>query len=150
VVWLTQIGAHTPYWATSADLFVFGLGMGFTMMPVFSGAMQSMRKEAVARGTTALNILQQTGSSIGTAVLSVVLASALTAQLGGGHQGGIGAAAHMSAAVRAHVAPLMATAFGQAFWWAVALLGAALISSLLLPKRKPEVAGESQPVPVPA
>jgi EmrB/QacA subfamily drug resistance transporter len=150
VVWLTQIGAHTSYWATSIDLFVFGLGMGFTMMPVFSGALQTMRKEAVARGTTTLNILQQTGSSIGTAVLSVVLASALSAQLGAGAHGGIGAASQMSSAARAHVAPLMATAFGQTFWWAVALLGAALVSSLLLPKHKPQVAAETEPVPVPA
>lgn len=150
VVWLTQIGAHTPYWATSIDLFVFGLGMGFTMMPVFSGALQTMRKEAVARGSTTLNILQQTGSSIGTAVLSVVLASALSAQLGAASNGGIGAASHISSAARAHVAPLMATAFGQTFWWAVALLGAALVSSLLLPKHKPQVATETEPVAVPA
>jgi EmrB/QacA subfamily drug resistance transporter len=150
VVWLTQIGADTSYWATSVDLFVFGLGMGFTMMPVFSGAMQTMRKEAVARGTTTLNILQQTGSSIGTAVLSVVLASALAAQLGAASHGGIGAASQMSSAARAHIAPLMATAFGQTFWWAVALLGAALVSSLLLPKRKPQVATETEPVAVAA
>jgi EmrB/QacA subfamily drug resistance transporter len=150
VVWLTQIGANTSYWATSIDLFVFGLGMGFTMMPVFSGALQTMRKEAVARGTTTLNILQQTGSSIGTAVLSVVLASALSAQLGAGSHGGIGAASHVSSAARAHVAPLMANAFGQTFWWAVALLGAALVSSLLLPKHKPQVATEAEVVPVPA
>lgn len=150
VVWLTQIGAHTSYWATSIDLFVFGLGLGFTMMPVFSGALQTMRREAVARGTTTLNILQQTGSSIGTAVLSVVLASALSAQLGAASHGGIGAASQMSSAARAHVAPLMATAFGQTFWWAVALLGAALVSSLMLPKYKPQVATETEPVPVAA
>ncbi len=151
VVWLTQIGAYTSYWATSVDLFIFGLGMGFTMMPVFSGAMQTMRKEAVARGSTSLNILQQTGASIGTAVLSVVLASALTAKLGAGDNGGIGAASHMTSSARAHVAPLMAAAFGQTFWWAVALLGAALASSLLLPKSKPQLArAESEPVPVAA
>lgn len=56
----------------------------------------------------------------------------------------------MSSSARAHVAPLMATAFGQTFWWAVALLGAALIASLLLPKHKPSLATESEPVPVPA
>ena len=37
-------------------------------------------KEAVARASTALNILQQTGASIGTAVLTVLLASALPAR----------------------------------------------------------------------
>ena len=56
----------------------------------------------------------------------------------------------MSSSARADVAPLMATAVGQTFWWAVALLGAALIASLLLPKHKPSLATESEPVPVPA
>ncbi len=155
VLWLTQVGPHTPYWATSVDLFIFGLGMGFTMMPVFSGAMQTMRREAVARGSTTLNILQQTGSSIGTAVLSVVLASALSARLGGSGHAGIGAAAHVSSAVRAHIAGPMAAAFGHTFWWAVAMLGVALLGSLLLPKRKPALASgetasrETEPVPVP-
>ena len=108
IIWWTQIGATTPYWATSIDLFVFGLGMGFTMMPTFSGALQSMRREAVARGTTSLNILQQTGASIGTAVLSVVLAHELTSALpaGGAHtSGGIGSVSHLPAAAREHIAP---------------------------------------------
>ena len=48
---------------------------------VFGAAMQSIRREAVARASTALNILQQTGPSIGTAVLTVLLASALSSRL---------------------------------------------------------------------
>jgi hypothetical protein len=71
VLWLTQIGACTSDVATSIDLFVFGAGMGFTMMATFSGAMQPIRGDAVARAGPALNIIQQTGASIGTAVLTV-------------------------------------------------------------------------------
>src|ERR1700761_9564490 len=99
VLGLTQVGAATPYWKLEIDLFVFGLGMGFTMMPVFTGAMQSIRGPAVARASTALNILQQTGASIGTAVLSVLLASAISSKLGGGHST-IGAGTAVSASVR--------------------------------------------------
>ena len=138
IAWWTQIGAHTSYVATSIDLFIFGLGMGFTMMPTFSGAMQTMRSEAVARGTTSLNILQQTGASIGTAVLSVLLASALSSHLGSRGHGGIGGVAHLPPAVRHHIAPLMAASFGSTFWWALGLLGVALVASLALPKSKPE------------
>jgi EmrB/QacA subfamily drug resistance transporter len=147
IAWWTQIGPTTSYLFTSLDLFVFGLGMGFTMMPTFSGAMQTMRKEAVARGTTSLNILQQTGASIGTAVLSVVLASALTARLGSRGHGGIGSVSHLPPAARHHIAPLMADAFGHTFWWALALLAVALVASLALPKHKPEpqtLSGEVQ------
>jgi hypothetical protein len=148
VLWLTQIGPSTSYWLTSVDLFVFGAGMGFTMMPTFSGAMQAVRREAVARASTALNILQQTGASIGTAVLSVLLASALTAQLGSAGGGGIGSSANVSPAARAHVAPLMADAFGQTFWWALGLLVVALLFSAVLPKRKPAVSGAEATVPM--
>jgi len=147
VLGLTQIGAHTSYLTLELYLFVFGLGLGFTMMPVFTGAMQSMREESVARASTALNITQQVGASIGTAVLSVLLASALSSKLGGGH-GTIGATTGVSAATRAHLAPPMAAAFGQTFWWALALLAVAFVGSLALPKRKPQIAADSPPAPV--
>jgi EmrB/QacA subfamily drug resistance transporter len=146
VLWLTQIGAHTSYLLTSVDLFIFGAGLGFTMMPTFSGAMQSIRNEAVARASTALNIIQQTGASIGTAVLSVLLASALTDRLGG--HGSLGATGHLPAAARERVAPLMSSAFGHTFWWALGLLLVALAFSAVLPKRKPEMAGREAAVPI--
>jgi EmrB/QacA subfamily drug resistance transporter len=142
VLWLTQIGAHTSYALVSADLFIFGIGMGFTMMPVFTGALQSVSGAAAARASTALNIIQQTGASIGTAVLSVLLASALSAQLGHGNHGTIGATA-VSAAARAKVAAPMATAFGHTFWWATGLLAVAWFGSLTLPKHKPEIAQDA-------
>ena len=148
VLGLTQVGANTSYVLLSIDLFVFGIGLGFTMMPVFTGAMQSIRGPAVARASTALNILQQTGASIGTAVLSVLLAAAISSQLGSGH-GTIGAAAGLPPGAREHVAPAMAAAFGQTFWWALGLLAVAFVASLALPKRKPERAADEQPVPLP-
>ncbi len=153
VLWWTQIGPATSYVATSIDLFIFGAGMGFTMMPVFSGAMQTMRREAVARGTTTLNILQQTGASIGTAVLSVVLASALSSNLGGhgGGHGGLNGVAQLPPGVQHRVAPLMADAFGHTFWWALGLLAVAFVASLVLPKSRPApaAAAEAQPAAIP-
>jgi EmrB/QacA subfamily drug resistance transporter len=150
VLWLTQIRAHTPYLAITVDLFVFGLGMGFVLMPTFSGAMQTMRREAVSRGTPLLNILQQTGSSIGTAVLSVILASALKSELGASGNAGIGGASHLPASVHAAVASKMASAFGQTWWWAAGFLGAAFTASLLLPRTKPALAGETKTPLVPS
>jgi EmrB/QacA subfamily drug resistance transporter len=148
VIWLTQIGAHTSWLAICIDLFVFGLGMGFAMMPIFTGAMQSITGAAAARASTALNIVQQTGASIGTAVLSVLLATALANQLGHGRHGTIGATA-VSPSVRAHIAAPMATAFGHTFVWACVLLGVALVGSLTLPKSRPEFAGEAAPGAIP-
>ena len=118
--------------------------MGFTMMPVFTGAMQSLKGSQVARGSTLLNILQQTGASIGTAVLTVVLATAITARLGAG--GSISSAHSLTPEMRERVAPLMASAFGHAFWWAFGLLVIAFFGSLLLPRTKPELPEGAAPI----
>jgi MFS family permease len=129
---LTQLSADTSYWALSAVLFVMGVGMGFSMMPLMSGAMQTLRRAAVARASTTLNIIQQVGASIGTAVMSVILTTALTDRLGEGG-GGIGAA---PANLPAEVKNLMAEAFAHTYWWAVALVIPAVAVALLLPRRK--------------
>ena len=41
---LTQLTGDTSYWALSGVLFAMGVGMGFSMMPLMSGAMQTLRK----------------------------------------------------------------------------------------------------------
>jgi EmrB/QacA subfamily drug resistance transporter len=132
---LTQVSADMSYWTLGVVLFVMGLGMGATMMPVFSGAMQTLRRADVARATTSLNIIQQVGASIGTAVLAVILSGALADRLpaGGGEPG-----QSVPDEVRAQVAPLMADAFGETFWWAVGLLSFAFVVSFLLPRKKIE------------
>ena len=134
---LTQLAADTSYWVFGAELFVMGLGMGFTMMPTFSGAMQTLRRAAIARASTTLNIEQQVGASIGTAVLSVLLTYEITSRLGGGGGGGIGRT--LPPAVRERLAPDLAAAFGATFWYALALIVVAFVVAIvLLPKQKPE------------
>jgi MFS family permease len=130
---LTQLSADTSYWTLGVVLFVMGLGLGATMMPVFSGAMQTLRRADVARATTSLNIIQQVGASIGTAVLAVILSGALTDRLpaGGGEPG-----QQVPPEARAQVSSLMADAFGETFWWAVGLLVFAFAVAFLLPRHK--------------
>jgi len=134
---LTQLEADTSYWAFGIVLFVMGLGMGASMMPIFSGAMQTLRQAQVARASTTLNIDQQVGASVGTALLSVLLANALSSRLPGGG-GGIGDAAAVPPDVRAQIVGPMADAFASTYWWAFALVVVALlIATPLLPKDKP-------------
>jgi EmrB/QacA subfamily drug resistance transporter len=140
---LTQIEADTSYWQFGAVLVLQGIGMGFAMMPLFSGAMQTLRRSQIANASTALNIMQQVSASVGTAVLSVILtneivervtAATAAAQSSGQPQ------QQLSEAERAQaLAPVIAPAFGATFWWAVGLVAVAFVVALvLLPKRKPE------------
>jgi EmrB/QacA subfamily drug resistance transporter len=151
---LTQLEADTSYVTLSVVLFVMGLGMGSTMMPTFSGAMQTLRQSQVARASTTLNINQQVGASIGTAVMSVLLANELESRLGGQGGGGIGAAAAVPPDVKARIAGPMAEAFAATYWWAFALVVVAfVIATPLLPKQRPapveEPSAESaSPAPV--
>ncbi len=74
---LTQIEADTSYGMLIGLLFVMGLGMGATMMPLFTTALRTLTHHEVARGSTLLNITQQIASSVGIAVISVMLTSRL-------------------------------------------------------------------------
>jgi EmrB/QacA subfamily drug resistance transporter len=73
----TQVDADTSYLLLSGSLFVMGLGMGGTMMPIMTSALRTLTNHEVARGSTLLNIVQQIGGSIGAAVMSVILTSRL-------------------------------------------------------------------------
>ncbi|MFC7491386.1 MULTISPECIES: DHA2 family efflux MFS transporter permease subunit [unclassified Knoellia] len=75
---LTQVDGNTSYWGYLIPvLFVMGLGMGATMMPLMTSALKTLTAHQVARGSTLLNISQQVASSIGVAIISVVLTNGL-------------------------------------------------------------------------
>ena len=131
----TQVSATTSYWYLEIALLIMGLGMGCTMMPAMSAAYQTISHAAAARATTALNIVQRVGASIGVAVLSVLLQHEITSRLPG--SGGIGAAQNVPPAVHAAIAPKLADAFGATFWVATAMIALAFIPALLLPRHRP-------------
>ncbi|HVV29911.1 MAG TPA: DHA2 family efflux MFS transporter permease subunit, partial [Mycobacteriales bacterium] len=117
---LTQVGPHTSYAALLAGLFVMGLGMGATMMPLFTAALQTLTGPTIARGSTLMNIMQQIASSVGAAVMSVVLANETRGAK--------------------NVADV-ADGFGVMFTVAVILVALTLIPAALLPHRKPAAQG---------
>src|SRR3954453_2703259 len=73
----TQVGTDTSYVLLCGSLFVMGLGMGGTMMPIMTSALRTLHHDEVARGSTLVNILQQIGGSIGSATMSVILTTQL-------------------------------------------------------------------------
>lgn len=75
MIFFTQLTDTTNYVAMCAALFVMGLGMGATMMPTMTAAIQTLTHQQVARGSTLMNIINQGAGSIGTAIMSVVLSN---------------------------------------------------------------------------
>jgi EmrB/QacA subfamily drug resistance transporter len=131
----SQVGDTTPYVELCSFSFLIGLGMGATMMPSMSAAYQTLDHAAVPRATTALNIIQRVGGSIGIAVLSVVLAGRIgdaVPQAGGG--GSLGRLEQIPAGARDRILPAIADAFGHTYAWALIIVALALIPALLLPR----------------
>ncbi|HEU5008623.1 MAG TPA: DHA2 family efflux MFS transporter permease subunit [Jatrophihabitantaceae bacterium] len=114
---LTQVGAHTSFALLMGALFVMGLGMGATMMPMFTAALQTLSGPTIARGSTLMNIMQQIASSCGAAIMTVLLTNqtknVLPTDLSG-----------------------LAHGFGFTFTVAVILVAVVLVPAALLPKGK--------------
>ncbi|MEV4822284.1 DHA2 family efflux MFS transporter permease subunit [Micromonospora sp. NPDC049274] len=155
----TQVDPHTSYWLLGGSLFVMGLGMGGTMMPIMTSALRTLQAPEVARGSTLVNILQQIGGSVGAAVMSVIL----TNELNGSRpipgavdpsgkpitEAGLAIAAQqrpellqqmpVDPSIIERGLDFAAKSFAHTFWVGFALVLATLIPALLLPRRrKPE------------
>jgi EmrB/QacA subfamily drug resistance transporter len=121
---LTQLSAHTSYTLVLGALFVMGLGMGATMMPLFTGALQTLTGPTIARGSTLMNIMQQIASSCGAAIMTVILTNQTK---------------------NATTANAVAHGFGTTFTVAVLLVAVTLIPVFLLPRRKVGPAVDAEP-----
>lgn len=154
--YFTMLHSDTSLLYFCVALFVMGLGMGCTMMPVMTAAVQTLQKSQVARGSTLMNIVNQTAGSIGTATISVVLTNLLKGQ----QFAGPAIASRNNPAIAAKVPPPVlqtgfeqaARAFGHSFIVAVALIVVTFFAALLLPRSKPvrpdDEAEEAQPATI--
>ena len=139
---LTQVTATTPYLFITAALFVMGLGMGATMMPLFTSALKTLTGHEVARGSTLLNINQQIASSIGVATMSVILTNQIQSSKSAGpamaslHDPAL--AAKLPAAQIAQGLHDAASAFANTYWVAWVMVLLTLIPALLLPRKHEE------------
>jgi EmrB/QacA subfamily drug resistance transporter len=136
----TQVGADTPYPLLLGALFVMGMGMGCTMMPIMSAALATLKDAQIARGSTLMNIVQQAGGSIGTAVMSVVLTNLVKNDQVAGtflavKQGAV-PAEQVPPQVLAAGPAALADAFGSTYVLAVTLVALCLIPALFLPRRR--------------
>ena len=159
---LTTLTATTPYTFILPVLFIMGLGMGATMMPLMTSALKTLKSHDVARGSTLLNISQQVASSIGVAIMSVVLTTGLKndpllkastafneATAGVKDPQKVGEIAQQFPQLAALLAKgqevlmaaiheAMAAAFSTTFWVAAVLLTFTLIPAYFLPRKHEE------------
>ncbi|WUH98002.1 DHA2 family efflux MFS transporter permease subunit [Spirillospora sp. NBC_00431] len=128
----TQVGADTSPVLLAAALFVIGLGLGATIMPSMAAAYQALPGPLIPRATSAINTLQRMGASVGTTALAVILQHEITA---GSPRLAGSALAPLPDEARVQVAPMLATAFGHAFWIALVIGALAVVPALLLPRK---------------
>jgi MFS family permease len=132
-----NITADTSYDLLAPVLVIRGMGIGGAMMPAMAAAYATLSHADVPRATSALNVLQRVGGSVGTALLAVVLQHEIREQLEaagatGGAAAGGGVLQRVPDDVRARIADPLATAFGNTFWWAVGMSAVALIPATIL------------------
>ena len=136
-VLLTRLGVDTAY-ATHVlpSLVLIGVGFGLTVAPSFAIATAVPAQDSgVASGM--VNVSQQIGGSIGTALLSTLAASAATDFV----------AAHGAAPEVLRQAAV--EGYTNAFWWAAGIfaISALICGSLLRPGTRPQLAHGAQPAP---
>jgi len=112
-------------------------------MPIMTSALKTLRAAEVARGSTLLNITQQIASSIGVAVMSVILTNGLKdAKLGGAailarHDPDIAKQIGGEAGIKVGLANA-AHAFAHTYWVAFALVLVTVVAALFLPRKQEE------------
>jgi len=149
---LFSVNDTTSYGYIIAAFIVMGLGMGATMMPVFTAALASLKSHDVARGSTLMNITQQISISIGTALFSVLLTSAYNAHASvvgptlalqaGTDPAKLGLSPDQAKAVTAQGIHFMGSSFGHIYLVAAVLVALCLIPAYFLPRKPMEKSEE--------
>jgi EmrB/QacA subfamily drug resistance transporter len=145
---LIPVDDKTSYGYIITAFVVMGLGMGSTMMPVFTAALASLGPKDIARGSTLMNITQQIAISMGTALFSVLLTNAYNnhpdtvkptlALQNGVPADKLGIPAAQVHAITSQGLHFMGQSFGGVFLVATVLVGLCLVPSFFLPRKPPE------------
>jgi EmrB/QacA subfamily drug resistance transporter len=141
----------TPYWHILTFLFVMGLGMGATMMPIMTSALKTLRAHQVARGSTLMSVIEQVAGSVGVAVIAMILTSrqnsseplralhAFGAARAEGTQPpswALDVAQRLGGALEATGQADLAASYSSTYWVAAVALVVTLIPVALLPHRR--------------
>jgi EmrB/QacA subfamily drug resistance transporter len=135
MVFLTGIGVDSSYWThVLPGLLILGAGLGNVFAPAISGATLGVDPSDAGVASAMVNVMQQVGGSIGTALLSTLAASATTDALAD--------AGRPTAQVAAQAA---VHGYTTAFYWSAAIFAVAAVvcTALLRPGvHEPSAVGE--------
>jgi EmrB/QacA subfamily drug resistance transporter len=91
---LLLVGLETDVWWIAGIMFVRGIAMAFTFIPLQAATFATISSEKTGRASSLFNTNRQVGSSLGVAVLATVLTERITAHIAGAAAGGPAAARH--------------------------------------------------------
>jgi hypothetical protein len=148
MVWLTRLGVHSSYAsAVLGPMLVSGAGIGLSMPPAMNTGTFGVAPSDAGVASAALNVGQQLGGSIGTALLNTIATSAaagyVTSHLTPAVLASPGGRTALQAAAAVH-------GYTTAFWWTAAIFAAgAIVCGTLLRRgplaRKVQAAGPGEP-----
>lgn len=132
---LTNIGVQSSYAAhVLPGLMVMGAGMGLVFASAMAAATLGVAGEDAGVASAMVNVGQQVGGSIGTALLSTLAATAASNFLAG------------RTPTQLVLAEATIHSYTTAFWWSAAIFAAgAVICALLLKPGVPKVAPDAVP-----
>jgi MFS family permease len=142
--WLTRIGVHSGY-ASSVlgPLLVAGAGIGLAMPSSMNTGTFGVAPGDAGVASATLNVGQQIGGSIGTALLNTVATSAAATYLTSHLSPAIAASPQSRAALQAAAA---VHGYTTAFWWTAGMFAAGAVVCGTLLRRGP-LAGQAQRAP---
>ncbi len=131
------ITSSTSLGALAAALFVRGVGLGLTLMPISAAVYFDLNHADIPKASTIMNIMRLVGGSVATALFAVVLERQIVSNLGAlaSKSGGAASIIGSTGALPAPVANPVTAAFARTFWWATGAILIAFIPTLFLPDR---------------
>jgi len=133
MVWLTRIGVHSGYAsAILGPLMVTAAGLGQVFAPVENTGTFGVAPHDAGVASASINVGQQLGGSIGTALLNTMVASATAGYLSSHLNPAAIVAGHPSPAL---VQQSLVHGYTVGFWWTAGIfaLGAVVCGTLLRP-----------------
>ena len=148
LAWLTRLGVHSGYaTAILPPLLVTAVGLGLVIAPAVNTGTFGMAPSDAGAASATINVGQQLGGSLGTALLNTVVASATARYLS--------ANLNPATLVRGHPSPALVQlslvhGYSVGFWWTAGIFAAGAVICGTLLRRGPlarddEPAGIRQP-----